>query len=148
MSSKIPSKVLWSVEPPEFAEIAAFFEEPNSFQDRRPLNTNDLRPAESLFLRAMQELGYGRFEYVRIERGEILLDPWPTTVRNVKFGTTDSTRAGCIPNEFRLKEQVAEFFEYARAVESGEIRTLEIRNGLPFTMEVEPAIDRRRGVHG
>jgi hypothetical protein len=113
----------------------------------RPASTSDLRHSERQFLAAMQQLGYGRFEYVRIELGEIVVDPWPTTVRNVKFGTTDFKEVRDLPNEFHLKEQVAEFFEYTRAVESGDIRTLEIRNGLPFSMEIEPAIDRR-GIRG
>jgi hypothetical protein len=32
---------------------------------------------------------------------------------------------------------VIELFEYVREVDAGEIRTLEIRHGLPFSMEVE-----------
>jgi hypothetical protein len=39
-----------------------------------------------------QELGYGRFESLRIERGEFVLDPWPTSVRSVKFGATTPNR--------------------------------------------------------
>jgi hypothetical protein len=40
------------------------------------------------------------------------------------------------PAEFELKKQVAEFFRHVRAVDEGEIRTLAVHNGLPFTMEV------------
>jgi len=40
---------------------------------------------------------------------------------------------------------VAEFFEYTRAVDAGEIRTLEIRHSLPFSMEVELAAAQGRG---
>jgi hypothetical protein len=32
---------------------------------------------------------------------------------------------------------MAEFFEYVRAVDAGEIRCLELRHGLPFFMEIE-----------
>ncbi|MBE7542238.1 MAG: hypothetical protein HS123_07715 [Solibacteraceae bacterium] len=38
---------------------------------------------------------------------------------------------------FELKSQVADLFEYVRAVDEGEIRALEIRHGLPFSMEIE-----------
>jgi hypothetical protein len=103
----------------------------------RPTSTRDLVPSELSFVAAMQRLGFGRFEFLRIERGELVLDPWPTTIRDVKFGTTDSARFRERPAEFELKQQAAEFFEHVRAVDDGDIRTLEIHNGLPFSMEIE-----------
>jgi len=42
-----------------------------------------------------------------------------------------------------LKPQVTELFEYIRAVDAGEIRTLEVKHGLPFSMEIEMAGGRR-----
>jgi hypothetical protein len=44
-----------------------------------------------------------------------------------------------------LKPQVAELFAYVRGVEAGEIRTLEVKNGLPYSMEVETTGGRRNG---
>ncbi len=102
----------------------------------RPTSTRDLSPSEQRFVEAMTELGYGRFESLRIDRGELILDPWPCTVRNVKFGTASQAETRERPAEFDLKRQVAEFFEYVRSVEAGEIRTLEVQHGLPFSMEI------------
>ena len=84
----------------------------------------------------MTELGYGRVESLRIERGELILDPWPTTVRRVKFSAANLARPSERSAAHDLKKQVAEFFEYVRSVETGEIRTLEVQDGLPFTMEI------------
>lgn len=103
----------------------------------RILSTSDLRSSERAFVAAMQRLGFGRFEFLRIENRELVLDPWPTTVRGVKFGSEDPATSGTPPDEFRLKRQVIELFEYVREVDAGEIRTLEIRHGLPFSMEIE-----------
>lgn len=103
----------------------------------RPVSSRDLRGAERRFVTAMSQLGFGRFEYLRIERGEIVLDPWPTVVRDVKFGSADPGAAKLHRADFELKAQVAQLFEYVRAVDAGEIRTLEIKHGLPFSMEVE-----------
>ena len=68
----------------------------------------------------------------------------PVAVQGVKFGAEAAaertTRLDC-----QLKRQVAEFFEYTRGIEAGEIRTLEIRHGLPFSMEVELAARGRGG---
>ena len=55
----------------------------------RPTSTRDLRPSERAFAAAMSDLGFGRFEYLRIERGELILNPWPSVVRDVKFGWQD-----------------------------------------------------------
>jgi hypothetical protein len=111
----------------------------------RPANTRDLSTSESRMIAAMRTLGFGRFEYIRIERGEIVLNPWPTSVREVKFGSRDPGAAKIPAAEFDLKPQVAELFEYVRAVDAGEIRTLEVKNGLPFSMEIETAGGRRDG---
>ena len=99
----------------------------------------DARPAAAgtAFVAAMQHLGFGRFESVRIERGELVLNPWPATVRGVKFGSEESAGPQVSSDEFELKRQVVEFFEYVRAVDAGEIRCLELRHGLPFSMEIE-----------
>lgn len=111
----------------------------------RPVSTRDLRAAERTFVAAMTNLGFGRFEYLRIERGELVLDPWPTVVRGVKFGCPDPGTAKNIAADFDLKPQVAELFEYIRDVDAGEIRCLEVKSGLPFSMEIEMAGRRRNG---
>lgn len=106
-----------------------------------PVSTHDLLPSERALVSAMQEIGFGRLEFLRIARGEILLDPWPTCVRDVKFCSTWERPA--TSRDFLLKPQVAELFAYIRAVDAGEIRTLEVKHGLPFSMEIEMAGGRR-----
>lgn len=106
---------------------------------RGPASTRDLLPSEYRFVIAMQQIGFGSFESVRIENGELVLDPWPTTIRGVKFGSEDRSAFLTPAAEFQLKRQVVEFLEYVRAVDAGEIRILEIRHGVPFLMEVELA---------
>jgi len=103
----------------------------------RSLSASDLLTSERFILDAMRQMEFGRFEWVSIRHGELVLDPWPTTIRGVKFGSDNSHTPRKVLEEFRLKQQVAEFFEYVRSVESGEIRCLEVRHGLPFSMEVE-----------
>ena len=112
----------------------------------RPSSTRDLVPSERRFTAAMQQLGFGRFEFLRIDSGEIALDPRPTAVSNVKFGAKSSIKT--LPGEFELKAQVAEFFEYVRSVGAGEIRTLEIQHGLPFSMEIEHRAGAKGGNRG
>lgn len=101
-----------------------------------PATTGDLLPTEAAFLAAMQRMGFGRFEYLQIRDGQLLLDPWPTAVRDVKFASSTNT-AEPADRSSSLKPQVVEFFSYVRDVDAGEIRELEIRHGIPFSMEIE-----------
>jgi len=104
--------------------------------EQSPKLTRDLRPSERRLVEAMQELGHGRFESLRILQGELVLDPWPTTIRSVKFGNATPNRPLSGSADFELKEQASEFFAYVRTIEIGVIRVLEVRGGLPFAMEV------------
>ena len=111
----------------------------------RPISTRDLLASERTFVAAMTNLGFGRFEYLRIERGELVLNPWPGVIRDVKFGSHDPGTGKTLPVDFELKPQVAELFEYVRDVDAGEIRCLEVKSGLPFSMEIEMAGGRSNG---
>jgi len=84
----------------------------------------------------MNDLWFGRFELLQIKRGELVLDPWPATVRGVKLGSENAAARNRLPDDFQLQSPVAEFFEYVRTVDEGGIRCLEVRHGLPFSMEI------------
>jgi hypothetical protein len=101
-----------------------------------PHSTQDLRNSERQFLAGLQRLGYGRLQGLSIRDGELVLDPWPTTIRDVKFGARPN-QPEPKGDDFLLKQQLVEFFEYVRSVESGVIRVLEVKNGLPFSMSIE-----------
>jgi hypothetical protein len=108
-----------------------------------PTATTDLLPSEVAFIEAMQQLGFGRFEHLQIRGGELVFNPEPVTVRDIKFGSPVTIGKKCSAVS-ELRPQIAEFFAYVRDVEAGEIRELEVRHGLPFSMEIELA-GRRRG---
>lgn len=103
----------------------------------RPSSTKDLLPVERVLLEAIRSLGFGQIEFLRIRGGEPVLDPWPTIVRDLKFGVDRQEQRPTSGNDFELKREVAELFEYTREVDDGEIRVLVVRHGLPFTMEIE-----------
>lgn len=109
-----------------------------------PGTIQDLLPSEAAFVAAMQELGFGLIEHLQIRGGELVLNPPPATVRHVKFGSPPTT-GKTSGSTSELRQQLAEFFAYVREVDSGEIRSLEIRHGLPFAMEIELAGKRTEG---
>ena len=102
----------------------------------QPVTLQNLLPSEMAFISAMQQLGFGRIEFLQIRDGELVFNPGPTTVRDIKFGSPVTLgKPSASPSE--LCPQVAEFFNYVRDVEAGEIREVEVRHGLPFSMEIE-----------
>jgi hypothetical protein len=107
-----------------------------------PVAVQDLHPSEAAFVAAMQDLGFGRFEFLRIRDGEFVLQPWPVVVRDVKFASAVHT-GRAVDSHSGLCQQVVELFAYVRDVDDGEIRSLEVRHGLPFSMEVELSGGRR-----
>lgn len=105
----------------------------------RPAHTLELLPAERQFLETLRTLGFGRVEHLQIRHGEIVPDPPPTIVREFKLGATQWTPVEPKEAEYELKREAADFFEFVRSVECGEIRALEVRRGLPSLMHTVAA---------
>jgi len=100
------------------------------------VSLKDLRPSERRFVMAMQQLGYERIESLQVRSGELVLEPWPATIRCVKFGNATANQPVGRSEESKLKKQIAELFEQVRTTDTGMIRVLEVRGGLPFSMEI------------
>jgi hypothetical protein len=113
----------------------------------RPATTKDLLPSERGLLEMIRTVGFGQIEFLWIRAGEPILDPKPTIVHALKFGVP---RESGVPagSDFDLKREAADLFEYTRDVDEGEIRTLVVRHGIPFSMEIELAGRAGRGVSG
>jgi hypothetical protein len=115
----------------------------SQIQTRRrfPKSTDDLLPPERQFVATLQRLGFGHVECVKIRRGVLALEPSPTVVKVLKFGAAESQPPNH-PADFELKKSMVDFFEYVRGVDDGEIRRLEVRHGLPFSMEIASRFSR------
>jgi hypothetical protein len=107
-----------------------------------PATNYDLMPSEQRFVAALHQLGFGRLVHVGIRDGELVLNPAPTAVQVLKFGSAEEPQTPCRFDDFELKKPMSELFEYIRGVKDGEIRCLEVRHGLPFSMEIEYRISR------
>jgi hypothetical protein len=107
----------------------------------RPRFTGDLSPAERSFSNLLQQLRFGHLESLKIKGGELVLDPVPRVVQVLRLGTAEVVPSDW-PAEFQLKKSLADFFEFVRGVDDGEIRCLQVRHGLPFSMQVEHCMSR------
>jgi len=105
-----------------------------------PLTTQDLTLSERTFVRHLQELGWGRMERVRIVQGEVVMAPPLVTIRSIKLGDEPSPLVYG-PVDFKLKRPVSLLLGHLRTIDDGEIRVIEVRGGLPFSMEIEESVD-------
>jgi hypothetical protein len=69
--------------------------------------THDLSRSEPRFLAAINEVNFGRFECLRIQRGELVLDPWDGTKRinnwlTLYLGTEPSEYARAVDAKFLI----------------------------------------------
>jgi hypothetical protein len=101
-----------------------------------PRTRADLPESRLLLLREMQRVNFGRLESLVIRAGEPVIDPRPTIVREHKFGGENGPRPEIERDDFDLKRQVVELFEFFDQLQDGKIDVLEIRHGLPFRMIV------------
>src|SRR5690606_520613 len=105
----------------------------------RPTTWGSLSPNEQRFCRRMQQTGYGAFRNVPVRGGEPQFEPPFVTVTKLRLPRGPAFRPESVSDDFLLKRNVVEFFEYVRSLETGLIETLKIQDGLPVDVEfVEP----------
>jgi len=103
----------------------------------RPLRKGDLSPAQRRLLELMQHIGFGHIERLAVRGGEPVFDPPPRVVRKVKIGGENGPRPEAVSTDFCLKREVLELFEHLAELVNGTVQRLEVKAGVPFSLEVE-----------
>ncbi|HNY40866.1 MAG TPA: hypothetical protein PKJ41_10740 [Bryobacteraceae bacterium] len=85
----------------------------------------------------MQQINFGRIEGLQVQTGEPVFDPAPRVIRKLKIGGESGPSPEADRDDFWLKQQAIELFEAIATVGDGEILAIEVKNGLPFTVEIE-----------
>jgi hypothetical protein len=98
---------------------------------------SDLQESDRTLVELMEDLNFGRIERLRFRDGKAILQPLPRVIAAVKIAGEDrnadaETRPGSC-----LKQSVMELFAIMRRVGDGELLLIEVRHGLPFSVEIE-----------
>jgi hypothetical protein len=80
----------------------------------------------------MQSRNFGRFEGLFVCNREPVLDPLPRIIREIKASGENGSRSEIAVNDFLLKSQVVELFQFFDKLGNGLIEVLEFKHGLPF----------------
>lgn len=114
---------------------------PGGGRPNSPQMKSGLSLSRRQLVELMQDINFGRLESLRVSNADPLLDPMPGIIREVKFGSENGSRLERHADDFALKSQVVEMFDYLDRIRDCHIELLEIKHGLPFRMLIrEPAV--------
>ncbi|MEO7649486.1 MAG: hypothetical protein ABIZ80_03395 [Bryobacteraceae bacterium] len=103
----------------------------------QPITKSSLPAPERRLVELMQRLNFGRIEHLRVQAGTPVFDPPPRVVQKLKMGGDNGPRGEALLPDFWLKTQMAEMLAALADLGDGEILAIEVKNGLPFSLEIE-----------
>lgn len=101
------------------------------------LTKSSLTPESAYLIELMQAVNFGRIEDLVIRDGQPVFEPAPRVIQKLKIGADNGARPEAGYIDFRLKGGVIELLELFARLKDGEIRTIEVRSGLPVSVELE-----------
>lgn len=114
-------------------------EPPSPSQPAASRRYSELSPKQQALLRKFQQIGYGSVENLFFQDGDPVEKPAPKTRRNIRLRSYAKRRPQEPPDDFELKDEHVEFFNFLEEERSGYISKIEVRDGLPAEMSVEEA---------
>jgi hypothetical protein len=112
----------------------------------QPISKSSLSKPQQRLVELLQQINFGRVESLRLAGGEPSFDPAPRVVQTLKMGGQNGPRDEAGLPDFWLKQPLVDLLATIHEIHDGEILAIEVRNGLPFTVEVERVqVPSRRG---
>ena len=96
-----------------------------------------LSQARQVLVRLCQTINHGSIEDLEVRRSEPVFNPAPVMLRDVKLDADEVPRPELALSDFALSEQVCRLLRMLDKLESGSIRHIEVRAGIPRRMLVE-----------
>lgn len=103
----------------------------------QPRTKSSLTPPQQQLVELMQQVNFGRIEQLQVRNGVPLFSPPPRVIRTLKLGADNAPRPEYEFDDFRLKRQTAELLTVIQQMGNGEVLVIDVRHGLPFSLEIE-----------
>jgi hypothetical protein len=97
----------------------------------------DLSPARQALVRICQTINHGSIEDLEVRRSEPIFDPVPVVVKVVKLDVDEEPRPELALSDFVVSAEVVRLMRLLDKMDSGSIRHIEIRAGVPRRILVE-----------
>jgi len=104
------------------------------------LHKSALSPAWVHVLELMQKINFGRLQDILIRNGEPDLARGVLAVRTIKLDGDNDARRETAIKDYQLRSETVGLIRHLVAMESGLVKKVEIRHGLPVLIEVEQQI--------
>jgi hypothetical protein len=101
------------------------------------MRTSDLCELQRQLVELIQELDFGRIEHLQLQDGKPVLQPLPRVIAAVKMAGGGGKTESEVRNGSCLKQSLIDLFGLMRRVGEGELLVIEVRHGLPFSVEIE-----------
>ena len=103
----------------------------------QPITKSSLSGAQGRLVELLQTLNFGRIEGLRVEAGQPMFEPAPRLIQKLKMGGENGPRHETTLPDFWLKQQTSEMLAAIAQLGDGQVLSIEVKYGLPFSMEVE-----------
>jgi len=107
------------------------------------IRKSDLSEPEQQLVELLQDLDFGRVEELHVRGGEPVFDPPPRAVATLKMQAGTPARGEAHLTDFSLKQSVVLLMLLMRQIGDGRILLVEVRHGLPVTVDVDGPVIRR-----
>ena len=98
---------------------------------------SSLSDSEQWLVELMQTLNFGRIEALHVRAGAPVVTPAPQVIQKLKIGGENGPRPERAHDDFLLKRQTIEMLEALRKLGDGKVLAIEVKHGLPFSLEIE-----------
>ena len=98
---------------------------------------SSLSDAQRRLVELLQKLNFGRIEGLHVRDGEPAFEPAPRVIQKLKMGGDNTARPETTLEDFWLKNQTIEMLKAITDLGHGEILSIEVKHGLPFSIEIE-----------
>lgn len=100
----------------------------------------NLSPSRQRLIELMQETHFGRIENLVVRNGEPVFEPAPRVIRDIVFTKDNGAHPARAKEDFALKDQHQQLFQFFEHECSMTIDTLIIQHGLPVRMSLPKSI--------
>jgi len=102
-----------------------------------PRSKSSLTGPQQRLVELMQQINFGRIEDLQVRNGVPVFNPPPRVIRKLKVGADNSPRPEYGFDDFLLRQQTEELLSAIEQMGDGEVLVIDVRHGLPFSLEVE-----------
>ena len=106
----------------------------------KTLTKNNLTLGRRRLVELMQSTNYGKIKGLSVKAGQPVFDPPPRVVQRIKIAAANRSRTGSPSGDFTLKKEITEFFEHLDRLGTGLVKCIEVKDGLPFTLDFETKV--------